>query len=97
MLQGFKPVTMDALLLECTDQSLHHPVLLGAVRGDELLPWTIAANQLGIAAAGEDQAIVRSKQERFWNVTQRAESMNERLLESGFSRLGFAASGEVPA
>jgi hypothetical protein len=37
MLQGFKPLPVDALLFERPDHPLNNAVLLGAMRRDELL------------------------------------------------------------
>ena len=37
VLLRFKAISMNSLLLEGKDQSLHHPVLLWAMWGDELL------------------------------------------------------------
>ena len=37
MLQGFKPLTVNALLFQGSDHTLDHPILLGAVGRDELL------------------------------------------------------------
>lgn len=52
-------VLMHALLLHRPDQALHHPVLLRAVWGDELLSQPVAANQARVDAAGEHQSVVR--------------------------------------
>jgi hypothetical protein len=44
MLDRFKPVVMGALLLQGYDHLINHTVVLRAVRRDELLPQSIAAN-----------------------------------------------------
>lgn len=44
VLNALEAMSMNALLLERPDHPLDHPVLLGAVRGDELLLQTIAAD-----------------------------------------------------
>jgi hypothetical protein len=48
-------MSMYALLLERSDQVLHHAVPLRAVRCDELLPQSAAAHERGVAARGEHQ------------------------------------------
>jgi len=54
MLQRFEAMTMHALLLERADHALDHPVLLRAVRRDELLTQVIAAHQGCVIAARKD-------------------------------------------
>lgn len=58
VLQGIKPVAVNALLFECSDHALDHAVLLRAVRGDELLLQPVAFDQCRVAAAGEHQAVI---------------------------------------
>ena len=60
VLQGFEAVPVDALLLERADHPLHQPILLRRVGRDELLLQAIALDQRRVAAAGEDQAVVRT-------------------------------------
>lgn len=60
---ALKAVPVDALLLERPDHPFHHPVLLWAVWGDELLLQAVAAHQSGVVTTGEHQAIVRAQQE----------------------------------
>ena len=57
MLSAFEAITMHALLLHCPDQPVHHAILLRTVRRDELLVQAIAAKQLRIFPASEDQAV----------------------------------------
>ena len=45
VLQGFKPMAVNALVLERSDDALDHAVLLGAIGRDELLLQTVAAHQ----------------------------------------------------
>ncbi len=70
------------------DHALHHAVLLGRVRRDELLAQAVAANQCGVAATGEDQAVVRAKQEgaaaRVPSVPKRAISACSRAASAVF-------------
>jgi len=61
MLQGFEAMPEHALLLQRSDHTLHHAVLLWAVRRDEFLLQTAAANQRRVAPTREDQAIVGSQ------------------------------------
>ena len=58
---ALEAMAVHTLLLQGPDYTLHHPVLLWAVRGDELLLQAIAANQPGVIAAGEHQAVVRAE------------------------------------
>ncbi len=58
MLQGFKPLTMNTLLFQGSDHTLDHPILLRAMRRDELLFEPVASDQGREASAGEDQTIV---------------------------------------
>ena len=97
MLQGLKSLTMDALLSQSSDHALDHPVLLGTVGRDELLLQAIAPDQGSEATAGEDQAIVRSKQKGLLHSAQGSEPCNQGLLEGGFSRLGLARTRQMPA
>ena len=59
--QAFEAMTMDALLFQRPDQTLHHPVLLRAVWCDELLLQAVAADKLGVRARREDQPITPSE------------------------------------
>jgi len=49
ILQAFEAMAVCALLFHSPDQSLHHAVLLRAMRGDELLLQSVAAHQAGVA------------------------------------------------
>lgn len=60
MLLGLEAVTVNAPLFQGPDDSLDHPVLLWAIRRDELLLQTVAAYQPGVMATGKDQAIIRT-------------------------------------
>ena len=62
VLQGLEAMAVNALLLQRSDHALHHPVLLRAVRRDELLAQAVASNQSGVAATGEDQPVVHPEQ-----------------------------------
>ena len=97
MLQGLKPLTMNTLLFQSSDHTLDHPVLLGTVRCDELLSQAVASHQGCEASIGKDQAIIRSQKKRLLYFAQSSKSSNQGLLQSGFCRLGFARTRQVPA
>lgn len=50
VLQSFESVAVHALVFERADHALDHAVLLGAVRGDELLLQAVALDQGRVAA-----------------------------------------------
>ena len=81
VLQRLEPVPMHALLLERADHPLDQAVLLRAVRRDEFLAQAVAPNQGREAAAGEDQPVVRTQQERLRHAAQRAEARDQGLLQ----------------
>ena len=60
VLQTLESVTMHALVFESADHPLHHAVLFWAVGRDDLLLQTVALDQRCVAAACEDQAVVRT-------------------------------------
>jgi hypothetical protein len=62
--QDLESMPMLPLLLQDPNHAFDYPVLFGAVRCDEFLLQLVAAHQGGIAAAGADQAVIRSLQER---------------------------------
>jgi len=60
MLQRFKPLPVNTLLLDRSNDSLHQPVLLRAMRRDEFLLQTVTLDQSGVVAACEHQSVVAS-------------------------------------
>ena len=64
MLQRFKPLPVNTLLLDRSNDSLHQPVLLGAMRRDEFLLQTVTLDQSGVTAACEHQSVVAPQQKR---------------------------------
>jgi hypothetical protein len=92
VLQGLESIPMHALFFQRPDHALHHAVLLGRVRRDELLTKTVAAHQGGVAATGKDQAVVGAKQERCGHASECAEACNQCLLEGGLRGPRFAAA-----
>ena len=61
MLQRFKPLPVNTLLFNRSNDSLHQTVLLGVMRRDEFLLQTVTLDQLGVAAACEHQSVVASQ------------------------------------
>lgn len=55
---ALKSTAVHALLFQCPDHAFDHPVLLRAVRGDELLFQAVAAHQPCVVAIGEYQTAV---------------------------------------
>ena len=97
MLQGLKPLTMNTLLFQGSDYTLDHPVLLGTVGRDELLLQAVASDQGCEAPAGEDQTVVRAKQEGLLHSAQGSKPRDQGLLQGRFSRSGFARTRQMPA
>ena len=64
VLDAAEAMFMNALLLERPDHPLDHPVLLRAVRRDDLLLQAIAADDGREMATGEDQPVARSAKYR---------------------------------
>ena len=58
VLDALEAVTVGALFFEGADDPLDHAILLRAMRGDELLFQTIAANQSREVSACKNQAVV---------------------------------------
>ena len=78
--QAFKTLSMNALLLQRTNKSLHHTVLLRTVGRDELLFEAIAFDQSGVLARGEDQSIVAAQQKRRLHPPQCSEPSDQRMF-----------------
>lgn len=78
MLQRVEAMPMHAL--ERADHPLDQTVLLRAVPRDEFLTQSVAS-QGREAAAGEDQPIVRTQQERLGYSAQRGEARDQSLLQ----------------
>ncbi len=70
VLKALESMTVNALVLEGSDDPLDHAVLLRGVRGDEFLLQPIAFDQGGVTAASEDQSVIRSKQEQLLNAAE---------------------------
>lgn len=96
VLQGFESVTMNALVLERSDDPLDHSVRLGAAGCDEFLLQAVAFDQDCVASTGEDQAIVRSKKERRLDTVEMAVSSHQGLLQCRLNGLGLVAAAQMP-
>ena len=94
MLLGLEAMTVYALLLQGADDALEHPVLLRAVRRDELLPGAITAHEARVGPRSEHQPVVGSQQGRRRDASERPEPRDQRLLER---RRRPAASRGLPA
>lgn len=86
---ALKAVPVDALLLESLDHPFHHPVLLWAVRGDELLLQAVAAHQSGVVTTGEHEAIVRAQQKGLPDSPKGSIARDQSLFQ------GVSPSGKV--
>lgn len=89
-------MAMDALLLECADNTFDHSILLRTVWRDELLFEAITSDETGVIAARQDEAIIGSQQEGVLNLTERSVTSNESLFKCCPCGRGFAGSGELP-
>lgn len=81
MSQAFEAMAMDALLFKGTDHAFNHAVLLRAMRRDELLLQTVAANKFGVSTRREDQFIVTSRKERPIDFTEGAKTGDQRVSD----------------
>ena len=70
MADRFKAMLPDTLFLQTADETLHHAVLLGAVRRDEFLLQPVGPDSRRVAPGGEDQPIVTAQQQRPGNAPQ---------------------------
>ena len=87
---ALEAMPVHALLLQCPDHPFNHPVLLWAVRGDELLLRAIATRQARVDRAGEYHAVVRAQQEGLLDSPGRAVAGDQGLLQSGRGCAGLA-------
>ena len=97
MLQRLKPLPVNTLLLDRSNDSLHQPVLLRAMRRDEFLLQTVTLDQSGIAAACEHQSVVAPQQKRHCHPAKRAITVDQGLLQGRFSRARLGRSRKMPA
>lgn len=72
---------MHALFFHRADHAFDHPVLLRAVRRDELLAQPIVSHQRGVAARGEDQPVIGSQQERRRHASQSPEAGDQGMSQ----------------
>jgi len=97
MLKTFKAVPMHTLFLQGADYTLHHAVLLRAVRCDELLLQAIAPDQSRVSPAGEHQTVVRAQQARLPYATQCPIPADQRLLQRRLRGSGLPATRQMLA
>lgn len=85
VLDAFEALAVNALLLQRPDHALDHAVLLRAVRGDELLLESIAADRRRVAPRCKDQPVVGSQQELPRHLAERAEPADQGMLQGAGS------------
>ena len=90
VLDALEAVAVNALLLQRPDHTLDHAVLLGAMRGDELLSQAVASHQGRVVAAGEDQAIVGAQQELVADAAKGSEAADQGVFQGACGRRGLA-------
>lgn len=73
-------LAMDALFFQCPDHTLNHAILLWTMRRDELLLQAVVSDQRGVAAAGEDQAVVGPQQDLARDLSQGANPADQGML-----------------
>lgn len=97
VLDAVEAMSMNALLLERPDHPLDHPVLLRAMRRDELLLQAIAVDDGREVATGEDQPIVRPQKELFLDAAESAEPGDQGMLQGSSCRGCLSGPRQVPA
>ena len=97
VLDAVEALAMDALFFQCPDHTLDHAILLRAMRRDELLFEAIASDQRGVAAAGDDEAVVGPQKELTRDLSQGAEPGDEGMLQCAGSSRCLAGSRQMPA
>ena len=80
VLQCIETMAMRAQLLQWTDDTLDHAVLLWTVWRNEFLAQAVGTYQCREAAAGENQAIFAAQQEWRRHAAQRAKPGNQGML-----------------
>ncbi len=90
-------MAVNAFVLEGSDDPPDHAVLHLRVRGDEFLLQPIASNWGGVAAAGKDESVIRSKQERLLNAAEMPVAGDQSLFQCRLGGLGPATAAEVPS
>ncbi len=96
MLDAVEALALDALLLQCPEDTLDHSDLLRAVAGDELLLQPVAAHQHGAAPRYEDQAVVGSQKELPRHLSEGAEPSDQGMPQRACCRGGLAGPRQVP-
>ena len=83
--QTLEPLPVNALLSQRADETLHHAVLLRAVRRDKLLLQAIASHQRCVVARCENETVVAAQKERAIDTPQCPEAGDESFLKRGRS------------
>ena len=81
MLHCFKPLPVNTLLLDRSNDPLHQSVLLRTMRRDEFLLQAVAPYKPGVAATREDQPVIASQKKRSGHTAQGAIAVDQRLLQ----------------
>ncbi len=92
VLLNFVAVAMHALLLQRSDQTLNHTVLMRAVRRDEHPPKTITAHHPSKSARSEDRTVIRPQYERPIDASASTETRYQRLHQHHRCRSSSVAS-----
>nr|WP_244574493.1 hypothetical protein [Cohaesibacter sp. ES.047] len=80
VLDGFEAVSVNALLLHRSDRTLHHSILLRAMRRDKLLFEPVAFDDCGEVPTGKNQTIVRAEKEFPIDTTKCSKSTDQSML-----------------
>lgn len=85
-------MSVHALLLQCSDHSLHDDVPLRVVWRDQLPPQATTVHQPRIVATGEHQAVVKSQREGGGCPPQYSVAGDEGLLQFGRGATGLPSN-----
>lgn len=97
VLDALEAMSMNALLCERSDNLLDRPVLLGAVRRDELLLQAIAADDGREVATGDDQPVVRSQKELRLDPAESTKPGDQGMLKGSACHGCLSGPRQVPA
>lgn len=94
---GDRPAPLITLFFKRSDDPLNFAILLRAMRRDELLVKTVAANQSGVAATRVHEPLARPEQERRRHSAQGTKPVNQCRLQSAAGGSCLATAGQVLA
>ena len=77
---SFKAVPVNALLLHRSDHTLHHSVLLRAMRRNEFLFKPVAFDDCGEVPTGKNQTIIRAKKEFLIDATKCSKAADQSMF-----------------